>query len=569
MMKRVTFKSQALLASASLGLVYAGTASAFLFDVGDVAWRIDSELTAGASVRMEEQNPGLIGTTNGGTKTSVNADDGNLNFEKGDLVSAAIKLTTDWSAQGENIGFAARTRILHDRVYDEHRPLQDGRPALKKETRDKLGNNFQAAEAYFVGTLDLDGHDTIVKVGRKILNWGESIFTPGGVNIDAVEVSNLRAPGAKIRDAFIGSDMINVFVDLTDNLGFEGFVQVGHTETEPDAHGSFHSTSDLLDIAMLRFGAAAENDPDFTVLRLEDRNVRAGGQAGMSLRYYLDVANGIDIGMYFANYHSRVPLASGQAKNGPPSTARYFFEYPEDNQMLGVSANGIMGDWSVYGELAHHIGLPLQIDDVELLYAGVGAADQLDADPNTPGTQQFAPGAYIRGYQRQDVSQLTIGGLRSLGSESLLWADSMVFGFEVAANTVHDMPSEDELRFDGPGTSLKGGTDTLGASPGQQVGGYATDFSWGYKLIARLNYFAVADIANLVPRLVFFHDVEGVTPGPTATFVEGRRSAALGLTMEFTPNLDVDLSYAAFFGAGNANLRNDRDNASLTVAYRF
>lgn len=568
-MNPISPKFQALAVSAGLGLVYAGSASAFLFDIGDVAWRVDSELTAGVSVRTEEQNPGLIGIANGGTKTSVNADDGNLNFKEGDIVSAATKLTTDWSAQGENIGFAARTRLLYDPVYDDDEPLQPGRPALKKETQDKLGRNVQVAEAYFVGTLDLDGHDTTIKVGRKILNWGEAIFTPGGVNIDAIEVSNLRSPGAKIRDAFVGSDMINVFVDLTENLGFEGFYQFGHNETEPDAHGSFHSTSDLLDIAMLRFGAAPENDPDFTVQRLDDRNVRDGGQVGMSLRYYLDVANGVDIGMYFANYHSRLPLASGQTKNGPPSTARYFFEYPEDNQMLGVSANGALGDWSVYGELAHHIGLPLQIDDVELLYAGVGASDQLDADPNTPGTQQFAPGAYIRGYRRLDVSQVTFGGLRSLGSDSLLWADSMVFGFEVAANTVHDMPSENELRFDGPGTSAKGGTDTLGASPRQQQGGYATDFSWGYRLIARFNYFSVTESMNLVPRLVFFHDVDGVTPGPTATFVENRKSAAVGLTAQFSRNLDVDLSYSAFFGGGDFNTRNDRDNASLTVAYRF
>lgn len=568
-MKKISPRYQALAITASLGFVYAGNASAFLFEIGDVSWRVDSELTSGVTVRTEEQNPGLIGLANGGTKNSVNGDDGNLNFEEGDIVSAATKLTTDWSAQGENIGFAARTRLLYDPIYDDDEPLQEGRPALLKETQDKLGANFQAAEAYFVGNLDIDGHDTIIKVGRKVLNWGESIFTPGGINIDAVEVSNLRSPGAKIRDAFTGSEMVNVFVDLTENLGFEGFYQFGHNDTEPDAHGSFHSTTDLLDIAMLRFGAAPENDPDFTVRRADDRNVRNGGQVGMSLRYYLDKGNGIDIGMYFANYHSRLPLASGTAKDGPPSTASYFFEYPEDNQMLGVSANTTLGDWSVYGELAHHIGLPLQIDDVELLYAGLGASDQLDADPNTPGTQQFAPGGYIQGYKRLDVSQVTFGGLRSLGSESLLWADSMVFIFEVGANSVHDMPSEDELRFEAPDTSLKGGTDTLGASPGQQDGGYATDFSWGYKLITRLNYFSVTESMNLIPRLVFFHDVYGTTPGPTTTYVENRKSGAAGLTMQFSQNLDVDLSYSAYFGGGNANLRNDRDNASLTVAYRF
>ncbi|MFT5064070.1 MAG: hypothetical protein ACI91G_001443 [Gammaproteobacteria bacterium] len=569
MKKIVSFKFQALAATASLGLVYAGGASAFLFDVGDVAWRVDTAFTSGISVRTEEQNQGLIGIQNGGTLTSVNSDDGNLNFEKGDIVSAALKLTTDISAQGARHGFSARTRLLYDPIYDDGKPLKAGRPALPKETQDRAGADFQLAEAYFVTNFDIAGHDTLLKAGRVVLNWGESTFTPGGVNIDPADLQNLRAPGAKIRDAFTGSEMLNVYVDINENLGFEGFYQFGHNETEPDPQGTFFSTLDIENSLALRFGASPEGDPDFTIFRSPDNEPRSGGQAGMALRYYLDAAGGVQLAAYYANYHSRAPLISGTAKNGPPNTMRYFLEYPEDNQLLGVSANGIVGDWSIYGELAHHIGSPLQVDDVELIYAGLGGADQLDADPNTPGTQQFAPGAYIRGYERLDVSQVTFGGLRSYGSDSLFWADNLIVAFEVGMNQVHDMPTEDELRFDGPGTTTKGGTDTLGASPNQQVDGFATDFSWGYKLIARMSYFGVTDSISLIPRAVFFHDVDGVTPGPTVTFVEDRKSVTLGLTTQFSRTFDIDFSYSNFFGGGNFNNRNDRDHASLTVAYSF
>ena len=40
-------------------------------------------LTFGTAWRMEKRNPNLIGTINGGTKYSVNGDDGNLNFDRG------------------------------------------------------------------------------------------------------------------------------------------------------------------------------------------------------------------------------------------------------------------------------------------------------------------------------------------------------------------------------------------------------------------------------------------------------------------------------------------------------
>jgi hypothetical protein len=571
-MKKIAFKSQALLASAALGLVYTGSASAFLFETGDIAWRVDSELTAGVSVRTQERNQGLVGVANGGTANSVNGDDGNLNFDKDDIVSAATKLTTDWSAQADNLGFAARTRILYDPIYDDDKSLNFAngadRPVLLKETQDRAGADFELAEAYFVGNFDIAGHDSFVKAGRVILNWGESVFTQGGINIDPANLQNLRAPGAKIRDAFIGSEMVNLFVDLTENLGLETFYQFGHNETEADPQGTFFSTADFDESIMLGFGRAPEGLASAEVFRVADNSASDDGQAGLALRYYVDAAGGIQLGMYLANYHSRAPVVSAirsPTGNPTPGTgdanqATYFLEYPEDNQLIGVSANGVMGDWSIYGELVHHIDLPQQIDDIEIVYAAIGLpGSQVQADSNL----------YVQGFRELNVSQATFGGLRSYGSESLLWADSLVFGFEVGMNQVHDMPSEDELRFDGPGTSLKGGNDPAMASPGQQVDGYATPFSWGYKLIARLSYFGVTDDISLIPRAVFFHDVDGVTPGPFTTFVEDRKSATLALTTRFSQNFDVDLSYTNFFGGGDFNTRNDRDNASLTVAYRF
>lgn len=355
-MNTISRKYQALAVTAGLGFIYAGSASAFLFEAGGVDWRIDSELNAGVSVRTEERNQALVGVANGGTANSVNGDDGNLNFDKGDIVSAATKLTTDWSAQAKNLGFAARTRLLYDPIYDDDTSLNSvnnaDRPVLLKETQDRAGADFQLAEAYFVTNFTIGGHDTLVKAGRVILNWGESVFTQGGINIDPADLQNLRTPGAKIRDAFTGSEMLNAHFDISENLGLEAFYQFGHNETEADPQGTFFSTADFDESILLGFGRAPEGTASATVKRVADNSASDDGQAGLALRYYLDAAGGIELGMYMANYHSRAPVVSANASNPPtqPNTATYFLEYPEDNQLVGVSANGIVGDWSVYGD---------------------------------------------------------------------------------------------------------------------------------------------------------------------------------------------------------------------------
>ena len=56
-----------------------------------------------------------------------------------------------------------------------------------------------------------------------------------------------------------------------------------------------------------------------------------------------------------------------------PGTARYMFEYPEDIQLFGVSFNTEIGATgiSLQGEVSYRRDVPLQVDDIELLVAGL------------------------------------------------------------------------------------------------------------------------------------------------------------------------------------------------------
>lgn len=525
--------------------------------------KIDTKLSAGVAWRVEERDPNQVGVTNGGSAFSVNTDDGNLNFDKGDLTSAAIKALTDWNLDTQYGSFTARTRLLYDHVYNDDEPKKNGRPALSDETQDQLGFDFEFLDAYYTKDFQLGSRDATIKLGKRVLNWGEATFIPGGINFDALDVAKLRTPGAELREAFLPSTVANGYIDLNDSVSIEGFYQYGHQETRPDPRGSYFSTNDFIspgaDFVMLRFGLVEEGDPDFTIARRSDRDPDDHGQGGVAFRYYTERFNGLELGLYAVNYHSRLPLISGIAKNGPPTTGGYFVEYPEDIRLYGLSFNTSLGDWAVSGEYAFREDMPLQIDDVELLYAALGAPDQLDA---------VAPGSYIQGYRRFNVSQATLAGIRSYG-KAFPGADDWLVLIEAGVNHVHGMPDEDELRFEGPGTRLKGGTDTLGASPGQQQGGFATSSSWGLRFVTRLQFNNVVENLNINPRLVIFKDVNGTTPGPGGAFIEGRTAGSLGLNFVMFSDYELDLNYARFWGGGDFNLVNDRDFASATFKYSF
>ena len=71
-----------------------------------------------------------------------------------------------------------------------------------------------------------------------------------------------------------------------------------------------------------------------------------------------------------------------------------------------------------------------------------------------------------------------------------LGADQLLILGEVGATFIRDMESKSELRYEGPAT-FTGGNSILtltGAQPATQTDGFADDFSWGYRLLARADY---------------------------------------------------------------------------------
>ena len=272
-------------------------------------------------------------------------------------------------------------------------------------------------------------------------------------------------------------------------------------------------------------------------------------------------------------------------------SAEYFLEYPEDIQLFGASFNTLWG-WTglaLQGEVSHRRDVPLQVDDLELLYAAISPLAGLTALPGYgPAHPLYAPGQIgallantnqvgafdfgreIQGYRRFDATQFQVTVTRVFGR--LLGADQWVVLGETAFSHVHDLPAQTELRLEAPGTYTSG--NDIHTQAGVQPATEPTDAfpgsrAWGYQVAGRLDYNNLFAGINLAPRFSFQHDVRGISPGPGGNFLEGRRGLSLGMAAVYRISWELDVSYTRFSGAGRYNLNNDRDFIATNVKYSF
>ncbi len=361
--------------------------------------------------------------------------------------------------------------------------------------------------------------------------------------------------------------------------------------------------------------------PFMSVPRGQTQDAKDGGQYGLSLKWYVPSLGGTEFGLYYMNIHSRLPTingvtgtaqAAGQglaaapgvalavyaALGVPPGvspaadaaaagaaqaavtsiyaqSATWYTAYPEDIKLYGLSWNAQLGTSGIafQGEVTYKQDAPYQADDVEVLFAALSPISAGLAAVN-----QVAPGGLgfeddVIGYRRLDSSQLQFTLTKVFSN--ILGADQGVLVGEFGFNKVWDMPSKDELRFDGPGTYTSG--NPLMSLPGGAHAGkpyelpehFADDFSWGYRLAGRLDYNNAIGPWGLSPRFAWSHDVDGVTPGPGGNFIAGNMAVTVGIAATYQNTWEIDLSYTSFMGAGRWNLINDRDFIGGFVKYSF
>jgi hypothetical protein len=370
-------------------------------------------------------------------------------------------------------------------------------------------------------------------------------------------------------------------------------------------------------------------DPTFLgVPRGANDDASDGGQFGLAMRFFSEQLQGTEFGLYYLRYNSRLPIISARTgtaagvglalqsanavatggatiaaltASGSPDpvgqaqqiggaigtdryaqTASYFIEYPEDIDLFGASFNTELGNsgWALQGEYSFKKDLPLQIDDVELLFAALTPLAALNPSFTDNQVGVFAPDTVIPGFIERDVSQIQATATKIFGPT--LGANTGIFLFELGVNHVHDMPSQDTLRLNGSATDTSGNARQSQAinpatgAPGAHAGkaaepssAFPSPWSWGYRMAAQLTYDNVFAAINLSPRVQWAHDVQGISPQPAGPFREGRKAVSVGLKATYLQQWELDLAYTDFFGAGKYNLLNDRDFFTATLKFSF
>ena len=621
---RTALRPSGLAAAIALALVASAPAQAFEFSNGELTGTLDTTVSYGISLRAEDRDDDLIGMSNlnpligqlpnaqqreAPGRWSVNSDDGNLNYDQWDAFSNAVKVTSELSLEWRNFGAFMRGTAFYD--FTNTGKVDDGE--LGDDAEEKVAEDIELLDAFLYWNFTAGDREGNLRLGRQVVSWGESTFIQGGINIiNPVDVGRLRTAGAELKEAFLPIDMAYGSIGLTENLSMEALYMFEFEQVEADPHRTYFSTNDFAvgdaSYVMLGFGTAPQ--PVFDGSRFFDvcygggasdneiinqvaalRAVGCGaavpraptrfadddGQYGVALRYFASELNDTEFGLYYVKYHSRLPLISGIAiTTTAPSSGRYFVEYPEDIDLFGLSFNTTLGQTGIalQGEISYRDNMPLQFDDVELLFAALSPLNALIADPGSRFQSQlgtYEAGEYIQGYERPEVSQFQMTATKVIGN--VMGADQLVLLGEVGATKVWDFPGQDVLRYQGDGTDTGGGSDLNGGSlrnPITQFDGFPTSFSWGYRLVARADYSnTFGGSINLSPRVAYNHDVNGISPGPGGNFIKDRQSITLGVEGTYLNRWAADISYTSFFGAGDLNLINDRDFLSLTVKYSF
>ena len=636
----------------AVGLALAGNAYATQFKYDEITGSFDTTISYGISVRAQTPIPSLIGIANGGISRSVNEDDGDRNYKKGKPFANVLKATHDLEAKYRDWGVFLRGTYFVD---FENRNSNKLGPIAKE----RLGQDYRILDAFISKSFDLGGHNLRARYGQQVISWGESTFIPNGINVaNPVDLSKLRTPGAELKEGFIPTQSLWGSLELSKSASVEAYYLFNFDKTKIDPRGSYWSNNDFVsddaNQVFLSFGRrkdltgrVATNlvspaspaypttqalgygpfDPAAAVWapRGADRPAKDAGQYGLAFRYLASGFNNTEFGVYFQNYHSRIPFASGfkgtptsivtggplAAAVGHTGTASYFAEYPENIRLIGLSFNtqGPLGT-ALQGEFSYRPNQPLQIATPEVLLAALGAPNLLTgfatavpaslAPPFGASAAAFVPnGTFLQGWKRVKMSQFQATATK--GIPNLLGADQAVLVGEIGFTHYSGLPNG--LKFNGPGVFLPATAE--GAVAGQagsvQTDGFVTENSWGYRLVGRLEYPNLVFGANVAPRVAFNHDVKGVSQ----TFNEGVKSLSVGTNFDWQRRWSLDLSYTNYFGGrtycgsdvvtnpgqtalaaqingvpgfaapqgarycSNANPIRDRDFYSLVVTYSF
>lgn len=613
-MKIINLKIKPLaFAVAALGATFVNPAVAGKFALENgLTGSFDSTISFGMQMRMEGRDKSIISNDNGGNVPTVGmlsekvngpgfgfnsnpdfnylqTDDGDLNYDKHDIVSAVVKGTHElFITQQGNWSALARVTWSSDFKADDTQ-----RTSLRSDAEKAVEQNVTLLDLWVAKEFSIGDQTAKIKLGNQVMNWGEDVFIIGGVStINAFDLRKIHTPGVQLKEVYIPAPMISFATGLGNGFSTEAYYQFKWNGFNFDPSGTYWSAADFIgkggkrgayipSSLLAAFGLpplGGDWDPkipgrDLTTLSaypgivpIKNTEPKDSGQYGINLRFK-PTGGDTEFAAYYIHYHDKIPFVGfrqnlaasclpcapvgGPGPNLPGYTA--IVQYGEDKELFGFSMNTTVGDWAVGAELSYRPRESVAIDPTVPLDTVTAPGGKSKYKYNLLQQALDTGDATVKGYVNEEKYQAHVTGFYLL-PQSITMPLGAAEGFFLGEVAVSHFP----------------GLDLSGAIPYLLQNYTMPDkTSWGYVAEFGLTYAnAFQSGWNISPVVDFYHDVQGTSP-TALPFVEGRKALAMNLNFNYQDVWKGNIGYTAFWGGGNMNLLRDRDVLTMSISRSF
>lgn len=352
---------------------------AVTFDTGNPDWKVvwDNTFTYSAVYRLDDQDEELI--------SNANMDDGDRNFDAG-LVMNRLDLFSELDISYKRFGIRLSGAGWYDQVYNESNDndnpltvnqLSKDHDEFSDDTEELHGRYAELLDAFTFGGFYLGDMKLTYRAGQFAQWWGESFFFGGNgvaaglAPVDLPKVGTM--PNAQGKEMIIPVPQVSATLQMTSSLELGAYYQFKWKPGRWFGSGSYFAFVDLIGTAepeyLILVDALGNAGP--VAYRGDDQDARDDGQYGVKLKY--TTPNGIDLGLYYLNYHWKEQGGDNVAvlAPGPGPPTEFFLFYPEDIKLYGISANAAVGIWTIGAEVSYRQDALLVSQDL-----GVASADE-------------------------------------------------------------------------------------------------------------------------------------------------------------------------------------------------
>ena len=152
--------------------------------------------------------------------SNPNSDDGNLNFDQGEVINATQKFYTEVIGDANGVGVNLSLTGSYNPVNDISTPHFK---KLKANALDSQEQDLSLLNAYITTDFEMGDNFLDATIGRSVVSWGEATFIPitaNGLVTGALDITKLRAPGSSIKEALMPVEQIVLSTNV-DGIGIE------------------------------------------------------------------------------------------------------------------------------------------------------------------------------------------------------------------------------------------------------------------------------------------------------------------------------------------------------------